>query len=88
MKPFTHCKGSEDQRAIHIIWSEYYELRQERHGGKTVRERSSQAAFGNRTQEENEALERIKTLGSPENLIKPGSDDEPCSSAPQKSAPK
>lgn len=33
--------------------------------------------FGNRTQEENEALERVKTVGKPENLIKPDADDEP-----------
>lgn len=37
--------------------------------------------FGNRTQEENEALDRIKTLGSPENLITPDSDDEPCNNS-------
>lgn len=55
---------------------------------KQYAKEAAKRLFGNRTQEENEALERIKTLGSPENLIKPDSDDEQCSNSPKKSAPK
>lgn len=55
---------------------------------KQYAKEAARRLFGNRTQEENEALERIKILGSPENPIKPDSDDEPCSHSPKKSAPK
>ena len=48
---------------------------------KIMRRKQAKRLFGNRTQEENEALERIKTVGKPENLIMQDADDEPGTNA-------
>ena len=50
----------------------------DQHNLEQAKQHAKEAAkrlFGNRTKEENEALKNIKTIGSPENLVKGDSDD-------------
>lgn len=50
----------------------------DQHNLEQAKQHAKEAAkrlFGNRTKEENEALKNIKTIGSPENLVKRDSDD-------------
>jgi hypothetical protein len=54
---------------------------------KNYAKEAAKRLFGNTTQEEDEALERVKTLGTPENLIKPDADDEPPTNSPKNLRP-
>ena len=43
---------------------------------KEIAEKSSKRLFGNRTKGQEEALKNIRTIGSPENLVRPDKEDE------------
>ena len=45
-----------------------------REAAKKHAQESAKRLFGHRTDEQNKALRNVKTIGSPENIIKPDSD--------------